>query len=197
MKTLEFACMVLLLAATNSTPKAVAQQSVSPTPQSTDSGPSLAVTMQFIQDKLNDIGNVTCMVNYQSADGRTTDTQNMCSAVTNIIANPDQCTISNVISSPGVSLRGVRNIALMSLMQYMDKYVTVSLQHFIPNGGSIELHPVSVTPSITMLVMQGPQSKEIWSFNFTDADMASRVAKAMTHAVELCGGGNGGEKDPF
>jgi hypothetical protein len=27
-------------------------------------------------------------------------------------------------------------------------------------------------------------------FLFTDADLADRVAKAMVHAVELCGGGS-------
>ena len=31
-------------------------------------------------------------------------------------------------------------------------------------------------------------------FPFTNADLANRVAKAITHAVELCGGGN---KDLF
>jgi hypothetical protein len=30
--------------------------------------------------------------------------------------------------------------------------------------------------------------------HFGDEDMANRVAKAMNHAAELCGGGN---KDPF
>jgi hypothetical protein len=34
---------------------------------------------------------------------------------------------------------------------------------------------------------------ENW-FPFTDADLADRVAKAITHAIELCGGGN---KEPF
>jgi hypothetical protein len=31
-------------------------------------------------------------------------------------------------------------------------------------------------------------------FYFLDEDVANRIAKAMVHAVELCGGGN---KDPF
>jgi hypothetical protein len=31
-------------------------------------------------------------------------------------------------------------------------------------------------------------------FSFSDVDLANRVAKAMVHAIELCGGGN---KDPF
>jgi Tetratricopeptide repeat len=182
----------------NSTPQAVAQQSAPPPSGPTDSGPSLAVTMQFIQDKLNDVGKVNCTVYYQSADGRTSDTQkDMCNETTNVAANPDQCKLSFGGSDPGVSLRGVQNVALMSMMQYMSKYVPVSLMHFIPGGGQIELHPVSVTPNITALVLQGAQQKELLTVDFTDAGMADRVAKAMTHAVELCGGGNGGKKDPF
>lgn len=170
---------------------AAAQQSVPPQPGPTDSGPSLAVTMQFIQDKLNDIGKVNCMVYYQSADGRDTDTREMCDEVTNVVADSNQCKISYA------SLRDVQDVVLMSMMQYMDKYVTVGAYDFKPGGGRIELHPVSVTPSVTMLVMQGSHNKELLSFNFTDANMADRVAKAITHAAELCGGGNGGKKDPF
>jgi hypothetical protein len=154
--------------------------------------------MQFIQDKLNDIGKVRCVVYYQSADGRESDTQNdMCSEITNVAANSNQCTLSYGGSDPGLSLRGVQDVVPMPMMQYMNQYVTVPLMHFTPGGGRTELHPVSVTPPITMLVVRGLHNKELSSYNFTDASMADRVAKAMTHAVELCGGGNGGKKDPF
>jgi alpha-D-ribose 1-methylphosphonate 5-phosphate C-P lyase len=33
------------------------------------------------------------------------------------------------------------------------------------------------------------------NFNFLDEDTANRVAKAMLHAVELCGGGS--KPEPF
>jgi hypothetical protein len=32
------------------------------------------------------------------------------------------------------------------------------------------------------------------NLHFRDEETASRLAKALTHAIELCGGGN---KDPF
>jgi hypothetical protein len=178
---------------------AVTQQSVPPSPGPTDSGPSLAVTMQFIQEKLNDVGKVSCVMYYQSADGRTSDTQkDMCGEITNVAADSMQCKISVGGSGPGLSLREVQDVVPMPMMQYMAQYVHVSMDHFIPGvADPIELHPVSVIPSITMLVLRGPHNKELWSYNFTDANMADRVAKAMTHAVELCGGGNGGKKDPF
>jgi hypothetical protein len=176
---------------------AVAQQGVLPPPGPTDSGPSLAVTMQFIQDKLNDRGKVHCIVYYQSADGRSTDTQNdMCGEGNNVTANSNECTISYG-GDPGFSLREVQNIETMSVMQYMSKYVTVPMEHYLPGvAAPITLYPVSVTPSITMIVAQGSHNKELQSYYFNDANMADRVAKAMTHAVELCGGGNRG-KDPF
>jgi hypothetical protein len=49
-------------------------------------------------------------------------------------------------SDPGLSLRGVQDVVLMPMMQYMNQYVTVPLMHFTPGGGRTELHPVSVTP---------------------------------------------------
>lgn len=136
---------------------------------------------------------------YQSADGRASDTKNdMCYEITNVAADYMQCKISVGGIDPPFSLREVQDVVPMPMMQYMAQYVHVSLDHFIPGvADPIELHPVSVTPSITMLVLRGPHNKELMSLNLTDANMADRVAKAMTHAVELCGGGNGGNKDPF
>jgi hypothetical protein len=44
-----------------------------------------------------------------------------------------------------------------------------------------------------VLVLRQPHGED-YTFRFTDANLADRVAKAILHAVELCGGGN---KDKF
>ncbi len=49
----------------------------------------------------------------------------------------------------------------------------------------------SCIPSPNLLEFSPPRAHE---FLFRDEEMANRVAKAMTHAIELCGGGS---KDPF
>jgi hypothetical protein len=44
------------------------------------------------------------------------------------------------------------------------------------------------------LVVERRAGNQANGFYFADEEMANRVAKALVHAVELCGGGN---KDPF
>lgn len=59
--------------------------------------------------------------------------------------------------------------------------------------GTPNLIATSINPPLTVLLARkasGPRGE----FEFMDAGLADRVAKAMTHAVELCGGGN---KEPF
>jgi hypothetical protein len=50
-----------------------------------------------------------------------------------------------------------------------------------------------VEPALFTLVARRPKGVEN-AFLFSEEEMAGRIAKAMVHAVELCGGGN---KDPF
>jgi len=50
-----------------------------------------------------------------------------------------------------------------------------------------------IEPNLFSLVARRPKGLEN-AFLFSEEEMAGRVAKAMVHAVELCGGGN---KDPF
>lgn len=67
---------------------AIAQQSVEPPPRPADSGPSLAATMQFIQDKLNGQGAVGYVVTSSTipySNFRTLYT------VSNVVIGADQC----------------------------------------------------------------------------------------------------------
>ena len=50
-----------------------------------------------------------------------------------------------------------------------------------------------VLPDLFVLTTRRPNNQED-VFMFLDETLANRVAKALIHAVELCGGGN---KDPF
>jgi hypothetical protein len=59
--------------------------------------------------------------------------------------------------------------------------------------GTAGILVTSSVPPATVLKVQFPHG-DFNAFFFTDADLADRVAKAMTHAIELCGGGN---KEPF
>lgn len=50
-------------------------------------------------------------------------------------------------------------------------------------------------PPLLALIVHGTNTKETHVFRFSDEQMSNHVAKAMVHAVELCGGG--GKPEPF
>jgi hypothetical protein len=50
-----------------------------------------------------------------------------------------------------------------------------------------------IDPPLFLVVARRAANQAI-GFYFPSEEMANRLAKAMVHAVELCGGGN---KDPF
>ncbi|HME59357.1 MAG TPA: hypothetical protein VKF63_13520, partial [Terracidiphilus sp.] len=155
------------------------------------SGPSFDLTMRFIQDKLNDIRQVTFRKNHQSAEDEGTTTEEIGS----VFADQSQCYISyhrklsmndQTLSEAdqGFSLRDVQSVAVEPYAQYINE-ASAKL-------GMIGDY-VSTSPPVTALLVNRPHG--VWNlFSFTDADLADRVAKALTHAVELCGGGN---KEPF
>jgi hypothetical protein len=161
-----------------------------------DTGPSLAETMQFIQDKLNDLGTVAYVVYFQDANDGNTWTQTFKDEFSNIVAGQSQCSISyhlketnNGRGDPGgnavISLRDVQGIVVMP-------YEQGNTESSAKNG-SPNIVTTATNPPLTELQVRRPHGKEN-NFVFTDADLADRVAKAMLHAVELCGGGN---KDKF
>jgi hypothetical protein len=63
-------------------------------------------------------------------------------------------------------------------------------------AGHPEVITTSTNPTLTMLAVRYRHKSLNFDslFPFTDADLADRAAKAMSHAIELCGGGS---KDPF
>ena len=160
-------------------------------------GPSLAETMQFIQDKLNDNGKVTWVQFTQNANDGSTDTATYTDETSNIVTDPNLCRISyhSKQTSNGqlyynvnfvLSLRDVRDIVVKPFEQVRTEWnAKVGNPNFICT---------STSPPLTALVVRRPRGEEYF-FPFTDANLADRVAKAMIHAVELCGGGS--KPEPF
>jgi membrane-associated protease RseP (regulator of RpoE activity) len=71
-----------------------AQQTVPPPPKPADDGPSLEVTMKFIQDKLNDIGPLRYSVGRRAVDADRDSVFGETDEITNVVADPQRCTIS-------------------------------------------------------------------------------------------------------
>ncbi|HME57481.1 MAG TPA: hypothetical protein VKF63_04025 [Terracidiphilus sp.] len=178
--------LAVVLAATT----ALAQQSVPPPPQPPADGPTLAATMQFIQDKLNDLGKVSYVAFEQDTSKGDTTNAIVIHEISNVVADPNQCRISYHLKGTRdghiwtddnrvFSLRDVQEIVVMPLEQNLNE-IEAQIGH--PNLIT------SINPSLILLMAHIPHNWE--DFLFSNADLANRVAKSMLHAVELCGGGS-------
>jgi len=173
-----------------------AQQSFTPSPKSADNGPSLAVTMQFIQDKMNEQGKINyALYTHDNSSGEDWPVYQISIEVTNAVADTGTCRITwhKVTSNGGkvgidqdfsLDLRGVQSVEVRTSTHEAKMEDTAN--------GSPQLDKRQDPPYFTATVI-GKGNAETPLF-FHGEDMANRVAKAMVHAVELCGGGN---KDPF
>jgi hypothetical protein len=81
-------------------------------------------------------------------------------------------------------LRDVRTITVMKAEKWIQEYGAGTSNP----GGS-----VGVTPDTFFLVVKQTKGKE--DRFALDEEMANRLAKAMIHAVELCGAGS--QQEPF
>jgi hypothetical protein len=182
--------------ATEAELKAILAQGAAPAAAPVDSGPSLAESMQFIQDKLNEFGKVAFIEFAQDANNGATGTTTLTNEISNVFADPNQCRISyhRTATQDGstykdenntVSLRDVQDILVRPREQYENEWQA--------KNGHPNIITTSSNPPITRLEVRRPHVEENF-FYFTDANLADRVAKAMLHAVELCGGGS---KDKF
>jgi hypothetical protein len=170
-------CLIMIGCALLAASAALAQEKKdAPPPKPGDNGPSLEATMKFIQDKL------------KAKLTRWDD----------ITADPGNCQLAFARSGKWAgndwedetltfSLREVEKIevtppeessAFFDLRVLMTTEKSVHVRHF-KNG---KPRPKADTDSGQ------------WSSAF-DEDLANRLAKAMLHAVELCGGGS--KPEPF
>ncbi len=178
---------------------ALAQQSVPPPPQPAPdkpAGPSLEVTMKFIQDKLNEIGTVNFAGYVHDSANNTDGVQKFSATFSNVVANPGACTLSyhRLVINNGsrehdedvaFNLRDVQSIAVLPDEQDWQMYLA-------RNGDTTKT--VKDIPDISALVFKLNNGKDP-TIRFYDQEMADRVAKALVHAVELCGGGP--KPEPF
>lgn len=170
---------------------AFAQRPVPPPPKPADSGPSLAVTMQFIQDKLNSIGQVNWTAFVTDPSGNPQPPLQPGVQITVSTMDPSKCVMTYRYLEPATHADSMRTVAFASVVN-----VTVEPweQYYNRVAGTTHQLRTATQPPTLYLSLVRANEKVHPGFFFQDADLADRVAKAMVHAVELCGGGN---KDPF
>ena len=159
-------------------------------------GPSLADTMQFIQDKLNNLGKTAFVEFMQDVNTGPAGTFTITNEINNLVGDQNQCRISyhrkmsfngktTLDKNDAFSLRDVQDILVKPWEQYQNE--------IFARNGTPNYTITSSNPPIILLQVRRPRGEENVVL-FTDTDLADRVARAMQHAVELCGGGN---KDKF
>src|ERR1700722_15452767 len=162
------------------------KKNVKPAPKPADEGPSLEETMKFVQDKLNDVGPVN-FAQYLHDNATGTDSTHVQLKIerTNVVADSGACRVSyhhkvgadgslNPGSDSWFRLNAVVDVAVIPLQQLVER---------------VSGHPTydtKVDPPVFVLRVGGTDKKHS-DFFFFDEQMANRVAKAMVHAVDLCG----------
>jgi hypothetical protein len=147
-------------------------------PPTPNSGPSLAETMHFIEEKLNGNGSVNySSTAIQTSDGSTGMTTSHSVMITQATADSSTCLLSYHEQSSSILplpvVMSLRRVQKLEVGAHKDLGDSAQFTH--------NIEPIVFGLYVTF-VDEG--SKEIL---FREETMANRVAKAMNHAVELCG----------
>jgi hypothetical protein len=148
--------------------------------------PSLDVTMKFIQDKMNAVGRLDYSISFHNSADNKNWVERLSDELTNVVADPASCRlrfherfVSNdkerFSGDDGFDLRKVQNVMVLSVEQDLKRH------------GEHPTWERNATPEVWSVWVECSQNK-IYSLYFRDEEMAKRVARAMNHAVELCGG---------
>jgi hypothetical protein len=202
------------------------QQSTPPPTKATDSGPTLAATMQFIQEKLSQQGPVGWAETISNQPGLTI---RAILTVSDVMADPAACTLYTSYTvdtttelpkgrtlKPGLTADDLHTLAVetdTTSFKQVEKITVENTQDMTNQAYTEAGYPdvkVTVTPPVFYVKLwasnavfpghtsstkgkQAPVEKDVTSktngITFRDEETANKVAKAMTHAMELCGGG--------
>ena len=150
---------------------------------------SLDATMKFIQEKLNSIGPVNYVSHGHDSSNGNDWTNRFKDEASEVIANPSICRIRyhwftsgdgrvNMDKNVGFALKDVQQIRVLAREE-------------IFNSDNAAAGHASWTaklePQVYVLIVKRPGNVEN-HFVFLDQELANRVAKSMSQAIELCGG---------
>ncbi len=169
-------------------------QDVAPPPKPTDNGPTLADTMQFIQDKIASNGAVNYISYYHDNIAGTNWTNKWTAEVTQVQADAANCQVrfhEKETRDGQVTRDGNFWFLLKDVLEISVEPAEQSLKRADSSAGHPEYTSRTDPPVFFIHVTRKAGPNEIRLY---DESLANRIAKALVHAVELCGGGN---KDPF
>jgi hypothetical protein len=171
-----------------------AAQDVPPPPKPPDDGPSLADTMKFIEEKLGSIGPVSYVAyHHDNTDGRDW-TVKIIQKESNVRASVQGCRIDYHMWSSFAGKVGLDQDAWFLLKDVEEVVVETKEQNFKKAASRQGVPEVSTRVDPPVFVITAKKKNGGDEFALNDEPLAHRIAKALVHAVELCGGGS---KDPF
>jgi hypothetical protein len=211
---------------------ALAQQSVPPPPQPaadksaaqsqpSASGPSLEVTIKFIQDKVNQQGAIVYIESWNNTVSGSSSPAKESSVESQVVAidpagglSLQQTfkslgnTQSNTQTATATWQMYFKDVEKLEILNAIDFKHRKSLQmvfqddppyfevliHLVP-GKTVQQHIVMVESGKKAKTTESDDSSGEFVLHFRDQETAERVAKAIIHAVELCGGGS--KPEPF
>jgi ferredoxin-NADP reductase len=172
---------------------ACGQQSAPPKP--TDSAQSLTAAMAAIQKELNAVGKLNFIVHIYNAEEKGDPPYS--EQLSNVVADPATCTIhyhwwrmmhGEVVNDEDVSLK-LHDVEIVATMSF-DEYLKKLDKEEGPTPDGDRGYYEKFDPPLFM-VMVRISDEDGAAFSFTDSKQAGRVGKAMTQAVQLCGGKTG------
>ena len=169
-------------------------QDVPPPPKPADDGPSLADTVKFIEEKLGAIGRVNWVQYIHDNTNGSDLTHKFSLERTNVRASVQGCRID--YHSWGSTDGGVQyDNDVGFALKDVEEVVVDTLEQHLKEANSKAGHPewnIRLDPPV--FVIKAQKKNGGYFFYLYDESLAHRIAKALVHAVELCGGGS---KDPF
>jgi hypothetical protein len=190
-------CLAIVLFSLLSCVVAIPQSApVAPPPKPADGGPTLEVTMRFVEDKLNEVGPISYSATWQNQTNNTSGGNQFTVAATAVEADAGGCKIAyhwrsvrdgqtTRDSDYWFGLNAVREVVVRSGDEHLKKVNE--------DAGQPQVVAHVEPPHWVVVLRRGGRSENV--FVFKDEVMANRVARALLHAVDLCGGGK--KDEPF
>ncbi len=169
---------------------------VPPPPKPADEGPSLQVTMKFIQEKIENVGPVNFVAYYHDNIAGNDWAVQFMNQISRVSADPSTCRIDYHLYLQRAGQKvfdldkwlGLKDIVNIEVMPLSQDFKGLSTKQGHPSWDN------RIDPPVFGLYAEGEKIGRHY-FEFSDEQMADRVAKALQHAVELCGGGT--KPEPF
>jgi|SRR5580700_5439033 hypothetical protein len=164
------------------------QKTAAPPPKPAVEGPTLEVTMKFIQEKIE-----AKAVRLLLWSGRS-------ESLSGVAADPANCSLTSTGYDDPEKMIAVFSFREVEKIEVVADSPETSAEFFVlrtlmTRNKSVHIQRLDTSQKRKKDQPLPDVETGEWAVRFKDEDTANRLAKAMVHAVELCGAG--GKPEPF